>query len=111
MKKVGGMLLSFVLVSCGGSESTTVTPSPQPSASPGPGNHGKDVNAEFVAKIKPTVDKFCTPCHAAAGFVKTGTAFKSGKPQQMIASGAMPKAGSQQAKAFTDQDKQLLLSF
>jgi hypothetical protein len=65
----------------------------------------------FVSNVKPVVIKYCAPCHSGAAFLQSGAAFKASKAQQLVSSGAMPKAGSSQAKSFTASDKQVLLAF
>lgn len=91
-------VLSF-LFACGGET--------QEKQVEGPGS-----DEEFANVIEPILADSCalSGCHATAGFVKSGAAFKASSSLSRIQSGNMPKPGPG-LDAFSSADKAKVLAY
>ena len=92
-------------------EPTTIPP---PSPTPvGTGSPAPTPPRDAFAEIKPLVDKSCAAagCHAGAGFVQSGAAFKASKAKVRIANKSMPPPASPQGRAFSEAERAVLVRY
>ena len=117
MIKILVCLFTFGFVGCGSDvkEERVVRkephgkPAPRPRPRPGPGT-GDPVS---FRDVKPIIDKHCalSGCHAGAGFVANGPAFKASSSLARISSDSMPLRSSPNYGSYGANEKNKLMGF